>query len=205
MLMVFLAASAIAIPLALSSLDNRFGAAPLADEYDERAAYGEAARAMASAHPLGVGSNTFVVVANSEGFYARAGVAPVFTSLSGHVHNVYLLIMAEMNVVGLAAFVWGLLVVAVSCLRGAMRDPASARGASLIGIFVSFAIVLTHSWFEWVFITATGQYFAAVAGAAGLALSKLRPDPVPQEPIRKAYPSGQAHVGSSQTAPSRRG
>ena len=205
MLLVFLAASAVAIPLALSSLDNRFGGAPLSDEYDERAAYAAAAKAMSAAYPLGVGANTFVVVANSKGFYANAGVAPVFNSLSGHVHNVYLLILAEMNIVGLAAFIWGLAIVIVSCFRGAVREPESERGAMLLGIFVTFTIVAAHSWFEWVFITAAEQYFSAVAGGVGLALSKKRPNAPPQKSASKVSRAERPESRPGQSAPSGQG
>ncbi len=204
MLMVLLVASAIAIPLALNSLGSRFGDVPLSDEYDERAAYSAAAWAISSAYPLGAGANTFVVVANSEGFYANAGVAPVSSSLSGHVHNAYLLILAEMNVVGLAAFVWGLAVVMVSCFGGAIREPESERGALMLGILVAFTIVAVHSWFEWVFITATGQYFSAVVGAVGIALSGMRTDVPPPESVPKVLSSERPDVRPLQATPSGR-
>ncbi len=176
MLIAFLVSGAIAVPLALNSLETRFGDAPLSDEYDERAAYVSAALAMSAAYRLGVGANTFVVAANAEGFYADAGVAPIYSSLSGHVHNAYLLILAELNVVGLVAFLWGLAIVIVSCLKGAVREVTNDRGAVLLGIFVAFAVLVVHCWFEWIFITGTAQYFSAVVGAMGLALSKRFPD-----------------------------
>ena len=58
-------------PLAVSTLDKRFSLNPISDEYDERAAFESAAASMLSDHPMGIGANDYVIVANTQG-YKRA-------------------------------------------------------------------------------------------------------------------------------------
>lgn len=64
------------VPLAISMLDNRFSVNPLSDEYDELAAFESAATSILSDHPMGIGANNYVVVANTKGYNQRAGVRP---------------------------------------------------------------------------------------------------------------------------------
>jgi O-antigen ligase len=155
--------------LALSSLERRFAEDPLQDGYDERALLMNAAGMMLSDHPLGVGANNFVVVANLQGYDERAGVA--WTSRQAIVHNIYWLAAAETGYLGVMSLVILLfrpLATAFMCGWRNRRDP---RGDLLLGFGMSMAIVYTHSFFEWIFFSQEVQYlFAMTVGmVAGLA------------------------------------
>jgi O-antigen ligase len=162
--MVSIAIAMLLMPLVLSSFEQRFSGYTISN-YDERAAMEKSASMMVSDHPWGVGANSYVLIANTEGYNSRAGVAPDFGSESANVHNVYYLITAESGYVGLVTFVLvllGPLVVAFRCAWRYRRDP---RGDLLLGIGMSLLVVYIHSFFEWVFITFSLQYmFALSAG-----------------------------------------
>ena len=86
------------IPAALLSLESRFSAEPLPSNYDERAAFQKAAEMILSDHPMGIGANNYVVIANTGGYNERANVAATSGSLSTNVHNAYLLAAARNRV-----------------------------------------------------------------------------------------------------------
>jgi O-antigen ligase len=160
------------LPLFLSSFESRFGAnveASFLAKDEERVQLTTAASMMLGDHPMGVGANHYVVVANAGGYNARVGLS--WTSNSAHVHNVYWLIAAETGYVGLFTFVAMLLrplVVAFAC---GWRNRNDVRGDLLLGLGVSLLMVYLHCFYEWIFITFQAQYiFAASMGLiAGLA------------------------------------
>jgi O-antigen ligase len=160
------------VPLFLSSFESRFGAnveASFLGTDEERVQLSTAASMMLADHPMGVGANHYVVVANTGGYNASVGLT--WTSNSAHVHNVYWLAAAETGYVGLFAFVAMLLrplVVAFSC---GWRNRNDVRGDLLLGLGVSLLMVYLHSFYEWIFVTFQAQYiFAASMGLiAGLA------------------------------------
>ncbi|MEP6784455.1 MAG: O-antigen ligase family protein [Sphingomonadales bacterium] len=150
-------------PLAIGSLDRRFEATKaLQSDYDERAAFEKAAWAMWHDHPMGVGANQFVNIANVGGYWTNAGVAGVAGSRSAHVHNAYLLISAEMGFGGLIAFFATLLFPLILALRMAWRYKNDPRGDLMIGLSVAIAVVAMHSFFEWVVVTYTIQWLLAI-------------------------------------------
>lgn len=153
----------IAAPLALGALGARFDKHPLGDDYDERAAFERSAKAMMHDHPMGVGANNYVIVANSAGYSDRAGVAPIFSSRSAHVHNAYLLSGAETGYVGMVAFATMLLWPIVVALRCAWRFRRDPRGDILLGLAVTLIIVSLHSFYEWIFVTYNTEYMYALA------------------------------------------
>lgn len=156
-------ALAIAAPLALGSLGARFNKAPIDGDYDERAAFERAAKAMLHDHPLGVGGNHYVIVANTMGYSDRAGVAPTYNSRGAHVHNAYLLSAAETGYAGFIAFTTMMLwpiVVAMRCAWRFRRDP---RGEVLLGLSVTLTIAALHSMYEWISVTYNTQYMYALA------------------------------------------
>jgi O-antigen ligase len=164
-------------PLAMGSLDRRYEATKaLMTDYDERAAFEQAAWAMWHDHPMGVGANQFVNIANVDGYWARSGVAGVTGSRSAHVHNAYLLVSAEMGFVGLAAFIAILLAPLVVALRTAWRYKNDPRGDLLVGLGVAIIAVSAHSFFEWVIVTYTIQWLLAINMGliAGVAYSVRR-------------------------------
>lgn len=153
---------AAATPLAMGSLEKRFAAAPLSSDYDERAAFERASSMMIADHPLGVGANQYVSVANVGGYYARGGVVAAYGSRSAHVHNVYLLILAETGFPGFLAFLAMLIAPIVLALRCAFRYRDDRRGELMLGLGFSLIVVGLHSFYEWIFVTFNVQHVFAI-------------------------------------------
>jgi O-antigen ligase len=174
-LAVGVASVCVLAPVILSSFDQRFneaeGAAGYESKYDERGAFENAAEKMISDHPMGVGSNYYVVAANTGGYNTRAAVTWAAGSETANVHNVYFLVAAETGYIGLITFVLMLLRPLVVAFRCGWRNRRDRRGDLLLGLGMSLFIVYIHSYFEWIFITFQAQYmFALDAGlVAGLA------------------------------------
>lgn len=167
-----LAVTAMLAPLILSSFEERFAKEPATQgNYDERAAFEKAAAMIISDHPLGIGANNYVVVANTGGYNERAGVAWVQGSEATNVHNIYYLVAAETGYAGLVTFVLMLLQPLIVAFRCGWRNRGDRRGDLLLGIGMALFIVYVHAYFEWIFITFSAQYmFAIDAGlVAGLA------------------------------------
>jgi O-antigen ligase len=158
-------------PITFSSLESRFGAETSEGTYNERAAFENAAEMMISDHPMGVGANNYVIVANVGGYNKRAHVATTFGSLSTNVHNTYLLVTAETGYFGLVSFLLLLvrpMIVAFSC---GWRNRLDRRGDLLLGFGITLLMVYIHCFFEWIFLEFLPMYlFAMTAGlVAGLA------------------------------------
>lgn len=162
MVLLSLLALTAAVPLALGSLEKRFAAAPLSDDYDERAAFERSATMMLLDRPLGVGANQFVSVANTGGYFDRGGVIPSYGSRSAHVHNVYLLVAAETGYLGLVAIIVLLFAPILVALRCAFRFRNDNRSELLLGLGFSLVIVALHSLYEWVFVTFNVQHVFAI-------------------------------------------
>lgn len=149
-------------PIAYLTLQHRFQNEVSSGNYDERAAFQRAARAMWSDHPMGVGANQYVVRANTDGYSARAGVAWVATSRTTNVHNTYLLLGAETGYLGLYSFV-GLLLTGIGlALRLAWARPRGPSGEIALGAAVTLIVVALHCFYEWVFVTWIIQYLFAI-------------------------------------------
>lgn len=159
------------LPIAYSSFESRFNSEPSVGGYDERAAFQSAAKMILADHPLGVGANNYVVVANVGGYNARAHVADTLGSLSTNVHNAYLLTAAEAGYFGLLTFVILLLRPLIVAFRCAWRNRKDQKGDLLLGLGVALVTVYIHCFFEWIFLTFLPMYlFAMTAGLiAGLA------------------------------------
>lgn len=166
-----IAAACIVTPVIFSSLEQRFSAEPSTGNYDERAAFERAATMIINDHPLGIGANNYVVVANMAGYNTRAGVVGIIGSGSANVHNVYYLVAAETGYLGLATFILVLLQPLVAAFRCGWRNRGDKRGDLLLGLGMSLFIVYIHSFFEWVFVAFQSQYLFAldVGLVAGLA------------------------------------
>lgn len=167
------AATILAIaPLFMSSFADRFsgdiGSSFMGTD-ETRIALAKAAGMMLSDHPFGVGANQFVLVANSDNYYVRAGVS--WFNYNATVHNVYWLVAAETGYVGLIAFVYLLIRPMITAFRCGWLHRADKRGDLLLGLGVALITVYLHSFYEWIFITFQVQYiFAATVGMiAGVA------------------------------------
>lgn len=157
-------ALALLAPIAITSFEARFAKAPIeiVGGYDERVAFIEAARRMLEDHPLGVGVNNFVLVANVDGYFDRAGVTWVRTSRGAHVHNVYWLAAAETGYLGLAALLLLMFVPLKAALTCGWRHREDRRGDLLLGLGVSLMVLYVHCYYEWIFFTSTVQYMLAI-------------------------------------------
>lgn len=152
------------VPVAATTFGERFKTAPAALGPDgERQAFERAAEAMWTDHPMGVGANQYVVIANSQGYSQNAGVVWNTGSRSTHVHNIYLLAAAETGWIGLislvALFAWPV-VRGLSFAFGNRRDP---RGDIVLGATVAVFVTAVHSLWEWVFIVSSTQYVFAIS------------------------------------------
>lgn len=156
---------AIVGPVAAASFGERFasGATAALGPDGERQAFERAAEAMWRDHPMGVGANQYVVIANSQGYSQQAGVVWNYNSRSAHVHNIYLLAAAETGWLGLVTLIF---LFGWSVVRGFVfafthrRDP---RGDIVLGASVAILVTALHSMWEWVFIVYFTQYVFAIA------------------------------------------
>jgi O-antigen ligase len=182
--------AAIATPIANSALQQRFAANPLPEGYDERAAFERAAQMISDDHPLGIGANQYVVIANLEGYSDRAGVIWNWGSRQAHVHNTYMLALAETGYAGLAALVLLLGSAIATALRAAWRSKDELDGELLLGFGVTLIVVAAHSLYEWVFVTFHVQYmFGICLGMiAGLTRKATMPQAGPKPEVRRKRP-----------------
>ena len=125
-----------------------------------------AARMIIVDHPLGVGPNQYLMVANLGGYSERAGVAWNYANRSAPVHNSYLLVWAELGIVGLI----GLLTILISTVAlgwKAMRRLAwEERSELMIGLLAAVIVASAHIAFEWLFITNYVHYLLAMSMGA---------------------------------------
>lgn len=119
--LIGLAAVLLIAPLALATFAQR-GEAALKSSDEERVAFATAAAMMVADHPLGVGANHYVVVANTGGYNHRAGVTFAIGSERANVHNIYRLVAAETGYPGLIALVLLLLGPMTVALRCGWRN-----------------------------------------------------------------------------------
>lgn len=155
---------AIVAPIAMVSFQERFTVRPdNAGSNEERKAFERAAKSMWRDHPMGVGANQYVVVANAQGYSARAGVIWNWGSRSANVHNVYLLAAAETGWPGFITLIALILIPAVKGLVFVFRNRKGARGEVVLGASVTLLILGLHSLYEWVFFIYQMQYVFAIA------------------------------------------
>jgi O-antigen ligase len=125
----------------------------------------EVAWSMIVANPLlGVGLNNYTLAAKA--YDATAERVTLF--FNAPVHNLYLFILAEVGILGLAAFLWLVLVVlgrGVALSRSA--DPEISRIA--LGLVMGLAAFLIHGLvdFDFIWRNPTFWFIAALVVAAG--------------------------------------
>jgi O-antigen ligase len=153
---------AILVPVAMASFAGRFKdeqwSALNEGSYDERAAYKSAAAAMVADHPLGVGPNYFVLRANTDGYYQRAGVQAALSSLAGHVHNIYYLTTAETGWLGLGSLLFMFFVPLRKGFAAARKMRTSVDGDYIAAITVGLFFCFLHSTYEWMLVLADPEY-----------------------------------------------
>lgn len=144
---VFLAL-AVAAPLAMITLKDRFGSTSMTVQDEQRPAFERAATAMAADYPFGVGANLYVPTANTKGYADRAGVAWNFANRSAPVHNAYLLARAETGWAGELALILLLVVPLVRGLHLAFSRRRGPFGELVLGCAVALAVNTVHNNFE---------------------------------------------------------
>ena len=120
---------------------------------EERAAMTFAARMIIADHPLGVGPNQYLMVANLGGYSERAGVAWNFANRSAPVHNSYLLVWAELGIIGLIGLITILFSTVMVGLKAMRRLAWEERSELMIGLLAAVIVASGHIAFEWLFIT----------------------------------------------------
>lgn len=144
-------ASLLVVPLGLATLRDRFGDRSVTVLDEQRPAFERAARAMAADHPLGVGANTYVMIANEQGYSQRAGVSWGGNNLAAPVHNSFLLMRAEMGWFGEIVMILVIAVFIIGGLRTGFSEKKQpmvgmALGAAASGIVIAFHANYEYAW-----------------------------------------------------------
>ncbi len=183
-----------AVPILYGAVERR-SAEVRAGSSEERERMRAGASMIIADHPLGVGANRFVAVANVGGYYARAGVA--WTSVAALVHNTYYLVAAEMGVLGLAALIGMMITVFSLAWDNLKRAPPGFGSEYALGTVVMVLAVAAHSYYEWITMYYVIHVLFAmtigvmVALRASLTNKKASPRLNRQEPIEQplAFPA----------------
>lgn len=173
----------VAAPFAYTTLSKRLNGASIASSDEERAAFKRAAWMMIDDHPFGIGANEYVVVANTGGYSARAGVIWNSTSRATNVHNTYLLMTAELGYLGGAAFIALMVLPPFVLLRRFWRKRKEANAELALGVAVSLAAIAAHCIYEWIYVTDAIQYMHALALGIGAGL--IRQQMLTQQTARR--------------------
>ena len=171
----FLIAATIAAPLMMMAIGRR-SADVREDSNKERAEFQHAARLIIADHPLGIGADRYVIVANLGGYSDKAGVPWNGSQRSAPVHNSYLLIAAELGLLGLAGFILLIGSIAMTGLRSIRRTVSGERSELIVGLTAAVLIAAVHFAYEWIAMTFYIHYlFAIDAGMiVGLAAAASR-------------------------------
>ncbi len=166
--MVLIGALGVAVlaPIAFSSFQKRFEAAPLNEvEYDERALFNRAALMIIHDSPMGVGANHYVHEAKNFGYSIRAGVVPFEGNLNNIVHNAYLLAASETGYLGATAFILVLVTPMLFAFRYGWQAKGTRLGDLLLGCGITLLVVSLHSTLEFIFFGKDIQYlFGIIVG-----------------------------------------
>lgn len=141
-------ALAVATPIAIGTLNDRFQGASFVTEETERENFENIARSMADSHLLGVGANQFVFVSNRDGYADRFNIPWQMSDRSVPVHNAYLLARAETGWLGELALIIIIIVPMIMAIRSAFRYRKKLNGDILIGSAVAIFGVMIHSNYE---------------------------------------------------------
>jgi O-antigen ligase len=150
-------------PLATSLIEERGGV----QLGIEREVLNSEAKMIVSDHPLGVGANQYVAVANNEGYRQKAGqyrhqIGFGSAAYPTIVHNAYLLVAAETGYPGLITFLILLVYPLIVAFRCGWQNRGDQSGDLLLGLGVALLIVYIHAFFEWVFLIFDNQYMLAL-------------------------------------------
>lgn len=166
----------LSLPIILSSFSQRFAAqgneAGFIAPDGEREAFERAANMLIDDHPMGVGTNHYVVTINTQGYASRAGIGWGTGSRATAVHNSFLLIQAETGYLGLFGILAFLVTAITSSLYHAFKARRSPQSDMLIGMVGALIALTLHSFYEWMLVVHQTQYLFAVS--LGLAAGLIR-------------------------------
>lgn len=162
-------------PAMMWAVDRRSVEARISSD-EERSSMSAAARMIIADNPLGVGPNHYLMVANLGGYSERAGVSWNYANRSAPVHNSYLLVWAELGIIGLIGLLTMLVSVMVTGLKAMRRLAWDERSELMIGMLATVVVVSVHMAFEWLFITNYVHYLLAmnVGALVGIVASLQR-------------------------------
>lgn len=157
-------ALAVIAPFMVESLQHRYETMALPKGgLDERVAFEHAAKMMFHDHPMGVGANQYVIVANTQGYSTKAGVIWNWASRSANVHNTYLLVCAETGWPGIVTFLAMMGAIVLSGFIFAFQNTRDPRGDVVLGCTVAVLAMCAQSFYEWVFVTYQAQYVFGIS------------------------------------------
>ena len=151
----------LAAPVMMWAIDRRSDAAKASSD-QERSAMIRAAKMIIADHPLGVGPNQYLLVANIGGYSSRAGVAWNAANRSAPVHNSYYFITGEIGFLGLIGMITILLSTIWTGFRAIKRVGLGERPDILVGVTATLIVVSAHLAFEWLVATNYVQYLLAM-------------------------------------------
>ncbi len=157
------------VPMVIWAADRRTEADKQSSD-QERASMKLAATMMVTDHPLGVGADQYVLVANMAGYSARAGVPWNESDRAAPVHDTYYLVTAELGflgLVGLLSLFGSLIIFGWRALGRTTGDDSSELVPGLLGAMI---IVSVHISYEWVFMHFVLHYMLAIASGLLVAL-----------------------------------
>lgn len=174
-------------PLIVQGMNNRFEQLARNGQSEgldlERQAFERAAKAMLADHPFGVGANQYVVVANAQGYSARAGVIWNWTSRAANVHNTYLLVAAETGWLGLLTFIVMFAAIGLAGWRFAFQDRRDPRGEVVLGCAVTITVMAVHIQYEWIWVLYQAQYAFAIM--IGIIAGMMRARAIERRELRR--------------------
>lgn len=150
-------ACAVAVPMAMATLQERFGGESVTTQETERAAFERAAAAMAADHPLGVGANNFVSVNNLQGYAARSGLDWAPALRSKPAHNAFLVARAETGWAGEIALIILLGGLVWAGLKAGFRMKKVPIFGITLGCASAIFVVALHSMYEYAILTSVVQ------------------------------------------------
>ena len=158
------------VPVMIWAANRRTEAEKISSDA-ERTSMKLAAWMMVTDHPLGIGANSYVVVANVGGYSQRAGVAWNPENRSAPVHNTYYLVLAEMGFFGLFAFSATFAAIILLGLRTLRKHIPGDAGELVPGLVATMIIAAIHISFEYVFMNFIPHYLFAISAGTLVALA----------------------------------
>lgn len=176
-----------AAPAMMWSVGKRTVQATISSD-DDRAAMKDAAGMIIADHPLGVGANQYVTIANIGGYSQRAGVPWNEANLRAPVHDTYYLVTAELGFLGLVGFLallGSFIVLGFSYLRRSLPDGSAEL---LPGLLATVIIVAIQISYEFTFMEFVLHDLCAINAAilvAVVARMRSRTATAPKRPVRE--------------------